>query len=130
MTDNVDFDFATGEASQLVRALIERLSRNGDRIVIVRATTMNVITASFLQNDDRESWAKTLSTFVWVNGSQLVASEKRDGVTCSGSRRCSKTIRRPVALALGGMALHAVGLPCVLRAVQGFAQSHRADANS
>jgi hypothetical protein len=79
--DNLDYEFATGEGSKLVRDLIERLTRNGDRVVVLRPVAMNVITASFLQNDDRDAWAKTLSTFVWVNGSQLLSTEKRLSVT-------------------------------------------------
>jgi hypothetical protein len=81
--DNLDYEFATGEGSKLVRDLIERLSRNADRTIVLRPTAMNVITASFLQSDDSEGWAKTLSSFVWVNGSQLMTSEKR--LTFSGT---------------------------------------------
>jgi hypothetical protein len=81
--DNLDYEFSTGEGSKLVRELIERLARNGDRTIVLRPTAMNVITASLLQNDDSEPWAKTLSSFVWVNGSQLMTSEKR--LTFSGT---------------------------------------------
>lgn len=81
--DNLDYEFATGEGSKVVRDLIERLTRNADRTIVLRPTAMNVITASFLQNDDSEPWAKTLSSFVWVNGSQLMTADKR--LTFSGS---------------------------------------------
>jgi hypothetical protein len=81
--DNLDYEFATGEGSKLVRELIERLTRNGDRTIVLRPTAMNVITASFLQNDDSEPWARTLSSFVWVNGSQLMTADKR--LTFSGT---------------------------------------------
>ena len=81
--DNLDYEFATGEGSKLVRDLIERLTRNADRTIVLRPTAMNVITASFLQNDDSEPWARTLSSFVWVNGSQLMTSDKR--LTFSGT---------------------------------------------
>ncbi len=80
--DNLDYEFATGEGSKLVRELIERLTRNADRTIVLRPTAMNVITASFLQNDDSESWARTLSSFTWVNGSQLMTADKR--LTFSG----------------------------------------------
>jgi hypothetical protein len=81
--DNLDYEFATGEGSKMVRDLIERLTRNRDRTIVLRPTAMNVITASFLQHDDSEPWAKTLSSFVWVNGSQLMTSDKR--LTFSGT---------------------------------------------
>jgi hypothetical protein len=82
--DGLDYEFAAGEGSKLVRGLIERLTRNGDRTIALRPTAMNVITAAVLQGDDREGWAKMLSSFVWVNGSQLVTADKR--LTFSGPR--------------------------------------------
>jgi hypothetical protein len=88
LIDGLDYEFATGEGSKLVRGLIERLTRNGDRTIVLRPSAMNVITASFLQNDDREAWAKILSTFVWVNGSRLLSSAKR--LTFSGSKETPK----------------------------------------
>lgn len=75
--DGLGYPFASGEKAELARTLIDRLTRNSDRIVVIRPTGLTVITTSFLQGEDGDAWAKTLSNFVWVNGSQLNASARR-----------------------------------------------------
>lgn len=83
LIDGLDYVHATGEKSEIVRALLERLTRNADRTVVLRPSAMNVITAAFLQGADREAWARTLSSFVWVNASQL--SSNSGSLTLSGA---------------------------------------------
>ena len=83
--DGVDYEFAAGERSELLRGLLDRLTRNSDRTVVLRPTELNVITHAFLQGPDCEAWAKTLSSFFWVNGSQLVTTPAAR-LSFSGSR--------------------------------------------
>jgi hypothetical protein len=83
LIDGLDYEHGTGEKSEIVRGLLERLTRNADRTVVLRPAAMNVITAAFLQGADREAWARTLSSFVWVNGSQL--SSNAGSLTLSGA---------------------------------------------
>jgi hypothetical protein len=77
--DGLGYTFSSGAKSELVRDLLDRLTRNGDRTVYVRPTALNVLTTAFLQGADGDAWAKTFSTFVWVNGSELTRR-----LTCSG----------------------------------------------
>lgn len=81
--DGVSYSFASGERSEILRALLDRLTRNSDRTVVIRPTALSVITSAFLQGDDREAWAKALAPFVWVNWSQLIPTSKK--LTLSGS---------------------------------------------
>lgn len=74
--DSVDHPCGTGERSAILRALIERVTRNSDRTVVIRPTSLTVITRSFLQGEDRAAWAEALAPFVWVNWSQLVSTAR------------------------------------------------------
>jgi hypothetical protein len=80
--DGLGYACASGERSELVRALLDRLTRNSDRTVVIRPTTLTVITRSLLMSEHRDEWAKILASFVWVNWNQLVTSSAR--LTLSG----------------------------------------------
>jgi hypothetical protein len=68
----IDHRVAAGGQAALLRGLIERLTRNGDRKVVIRPTSMSVITNALLQGKESDQWARTLSSFVWVDGYQLL----------------------------------------------------------
>jgi hypothetical protein len=70
LIEGVDYRFATGKRAEIVRGLLERLTRNGDRTVVLCPTKMTVITNGFLQGSEAAEWSKTLATFVWVDGNQ------------------------------------------------------------
>ncbi|HEX8172547.1 MAG TPA: hypothetical protein VF824_18575, partial [Thermoanaerobaculia bacterium] len=82
--DGLGFECASGERSELVRALLERLTRQGDRTVVIRPTSLNVVTRALLRGEHAREWSTLLSSFVWVNWSQVVTSPVR-GVTLSGA---------------------------------------------
>ena len=83
--DHLGYECATGENAEIVRGLLERLMRNPDRTVVIRPQAMGAIAYAILQGPEREEWSRYLSTFVWVNGSQVNADVR--GVTLSGSLR-------------------------------------------
>jgi hypothetical protein len=68
----IDYRIAAGAQAELLRGLIERLTRNSDRKVVLRPTSMSVVTNALLQGKEAEQWARTLSSFVWVDGYQLL----------------------------------------------------------
>ncbi|HYK03154.1 MAG TPA: cache domain-containing protein [Thermoanaerobaculia bacterium] len=74
--DGVDYSCATGERSAILRALIDRLTRNTDRTVVIRPTALTVMTRAILQGADRVAWSEALAPFVWVNWSQLVTTAR------------------------------------------------------
>jgi hypothetical protein len=80
--DGVGHSFADGEPSKMLRALIDRLTRNSDRTVVIRPTALTVITRSFLQGTDAADWRGALAPFVWVNWSQVITTANR--ITLSG----------------------------------------------
>ncbi len=84
LIDHLGYDLAAGNGAATVRAMLERLMRNPDRTVVIRPTSMAVITHAILQGPDRDAWSRLLSTFVWVNGSQINADGR--GVSVSGAR--------------------------------------------
>ena len=75
--DGVDYSCGSGERSEILRALLDRLTRNSDRTVVIRPTTLSVVTHSFLRGPDRAAWGEALAPFVWVNWSQLVATDRK-----------------------------------------------------
>jgi len=83
--DHLGYECATGENAEIVRALLDRLMCNPDRTVVIRPQAMGAIAHAILQGPEREKWSPYLSTFVWVNGSQVNADVRR--VTLSGSTR-------------------------------------------
>jgi uncharacterized membrane protein YjjP (DUF1212 family) len=84
LIDHLGYEFAAGESAAMVRAMLDRLMRNPDRTVVIRPTSMAVITHAILQGPDRDAWSRLLSSFVWVNGSQINADGR--GVSVSGAR--------------------------------------------
>ena len=85
LVDHLGYEFAAGAAAENVRAMLDRLMRNPDRTVVIRPTAMGVITHAILQGQEHEAWARILSSFVWVNGSQINTDGR--GVTVSGAHR-------------------------------------------
>jgi hypothetical protein len=83
LIDRLGYEFATGERAEMVRAMLERLMRNPDRTVVIRPTAMGVITHAILEGQERDAWARILSSFVWVNGAQISADAR--GLTMSGA---------------------------------------------
>src|SRR5205807_5793988 len=83
--DHLGYECATGEKAEIVRGLLERLTRNHDRTVVIRPQAMGAIAYAILQGPESEAWSRILSTFVWVNGSQINADVR--GVPLSGSLR-------------------------------------------
>jgi hypothetical protein len=83
--DHLGYECATGENAEIVRDLLDRLTRNPDRTIVIRPQAMGAIAYAILQGPEREKWSPKLSTFVWVNGSQINADVR--GVTVSGSLR-------------------------------------------
>lgn len=85
--DHLGYECATGENAEIVRGLLDRLTRNPDRTVVIRPQAMGAIAYAILQGPEREAWSRILSTFVWVNGSQINTDADVRGVTVSGSMR-------------------------------------------
>lgn len=83
--DHLGYECASGENAGIVRGLLDRLMRNPDRTVVIRPQAMGAIAYAILQGPEREAWSPILSTFVWVNGSQINADVR--GVTLSGPLR-------------------------------------------
>jgi hypothetical protein len=83
LIDHLGYEFATGERAEMVRAMLDRLTRNPDRTVVIRPTAMGVITHAIRQGQEGEAWSRILSSFVWVNGSQIHADAR--GITFSGA---------------------------------------------
>lgn len=84
LIDHLGYEFAAGDRAAMVRAMLDRLMRNPDRTVVIRPTSMAVITHAILQGPERDAWSRLLSSFVWVNGSQINADGR--GVSVSGAR--------------------------------------------
>jgi len=80
--DGVGHPFSDGEDAKMLRGLIDRLTRNTDRTVVIRPTALTVITRSCLQGTDADGWRETLAPFVWVNWSQVITTANK--VTLSG----------------------------------------------
>ena len=93
LIERLGYEFATGDRAEMVRGMLERLMRNPDRTVVIRPTAMGVITHAMLQGQDREAWSRILSSFVWVNGSQINADGH--GVTFSGAYTISADTTAP-----------------------------------
>jgi hypothetical protein len=85
LIDHLGYDHAAGDRAEKIRAMLDRLMRNPDRTVVIRPTAMGVITHAILQGQERDAWARILSSFVWVNGSQINTDGR--GVTVSGAHR-------------------------------------------
>lgn len=85
--DHLGYECATGENAEIVRGLLDRLMCNPDRTVVIRPQAMGAIAYAILQGPEREAWSHSLSTFVWVNGSQINTDADVRGVTVSGSMR-------------------------------------------
>jgi hypothetical protein len=85
--DNLGYECASGENAEIVRGLLDRLTRNPDRTVVIRPQAMGAIAYAILQGPEREAWSRILSTFVWVNGSQINTDADVRGVTVSSSLR-------------------------------------------
>jgi len=83
--DGVSHTFATGEESKLLRGLLERLTNNTDRTVVLRPTSLSVITKAFLEGDDQKEWSDVLFPFVWVNWSQVQVVTTGKQLTLSGA---------------------------------------------
>jgi hypothetical protein len=83
LIDGLDYKFTSGERANIVRSFMERLTRNADRTVVLRPSSMNVITNGILQGTIAEEWSKLLASFVWVSGYQL--DSDRSTLTLSGS---------------------------------------------
>jgi hypothetical protein len=81
--DHLGYEFATAEAAKVVRGLLERLKRNSDRTIVIRPTTMGVIAHAILEGNESAEWKPILSSFVWVNATQIDADQR--GLTFSGS---------------------------------------------
>jgi hypothetical protein len=85
--DHLGYECATGENAEIVRGLLDRLTRNPDRTIVIRPEAMGAIAYAILQGPEGEAWSRILSTFVWVNGSQINTDADVRGVTVSGSMR-------------------------------------------
>src|SRR5207244_1576957 len=67
----------------LVLAIAQFIARRVVLVVVIRPTAMGVITNAILHGQEHEAWSRILSSFVWVNGSQINADAQ--GVSFSGS---------------------------------------------
>ena len=95
LIDHLGYEHAAGDRAEKVRAMLDRLMRNPDRTVVIRPTSMGVITHAILQGQEHDPWARILSSFVWVNGSQINTDGR--GVTVSGAHQAFEDSTPPPA---------------------------------